>query len=50
MSKDYLKWYTEPAKNEIASDYYTAPVKSVRKAKAPVKKIVGLKVIDINEK
>jgi hypothetical protein len=50
MSKDYLKWYSEPTKNQIASDYYAAPAKSARKAKAPVKKLSGLKVIDINEK
>jgi hypothetical protein len=50
MSKDYLKWYTEPVTKEVPSDYYTAPVKSLRKTKVAVKKVVGLKVIDINEK
>lgn len=50
MSKDYLKWYSEPVTKEVQSDYYTAPVKSLRKTKVGVKKLSGLKVIDINEK
>jgi hypothetical protein len=50
MSKDYLKWYSEPVTKEVQSDYYTAPVKSLRKTKVGVKKVNGVKIIDINEK